>query len=330
MLIAQTIAQLRVDASQDAVIVSALTNAINGSRKPDWLDDISVTEISLGEEFPIFSNCRVIPVPANAGVGADGRPGSRASGDGTRLQARMDVDLSDALTLGIETKLVLNYPRPRVAVMPVALAVSVVRFSGTLSISFIPSPATSPPPTSSAQASTTHAYTKTPQQTHPQTDAADDKPATPPTTLTFSFSPSYRLELSTHTLLGSRARLQDVPKIGQLVEAQLHKWFDERCVSPRFQQVVLPSLWPRARNTRGGDVGTEGEEKGEAGKGGLGRDMSDIDGKDEVAVDEDANGAAVEALAMPRMRKKGSNARKKVSVEHPSSGFQIPGGLPDG
>ena len=32
----------------------------------------------------------------------------------------------------------------------------------------------------------------------------------------------------------------------------MHAWFDERAVEPRFQQIVLPSLWPRKHNTRGG------------------------------------------------------------------------------
>lgn len=192
-----------------------------------------MTEVNLGNEFPIFSNCRVIPVESG-----DGRGGSR-------LQACMDVDLSDALTLGIETKLILNYPKPLVAVMPVALAVSVVRFSGTLSISFIPSPADTPSVPSSSSTDTS------PPQPH-------GSGATPPTTLAFSFLPDYRLSLSTHSQLGSRARLQNVPKIAQLVEARLHDWFNERCVEPRFQQVVLPSLWPRKRNTRGGDVSADG------------------------------------------------------------------------
>lgn len=206
---------------------------LNGPTKPDFLDAIRVTEINLGEEFPIFSNCRVIPVESHEGGGPN---------DG-RLQARMDVDLSDAITLGIETKLVLNYPKPLVAVMPVALAVSVVRFSGTLSISFIPSPS-APSDDSGFSSSSTS--------------------ATPPTTLTFSFMPDYRLELSTHSLLGSRSRLQDVPKIAQLVESRLHAWFDERCVEPRFQQVALPSLWPRRKNTRGGEKeDDENKEKGE-------------------------------------------------------------------
>ena len=78
--------------------------------------------------------------------------------------------------------------------------------------------------------------------------------------LTFTFLDDYRLDLSVRSLLGSRSRLQDVPKIAQLVESRLHAWFDERCVEPRFQQIQLPSLWPRKKNTRGGE---EDEDEGE-------------------------------------------------------------------
>jgi maintenance of morphology protein 1 len=74
-----------------------------------------------------------------------------------------------------------------------------------------------------------------------------------PTTLAFSFDSDYRLDLSVRSLVGSRSRLQDVPKIAQIVEARIHQWFDERCVEPRVQQIILPSLWPRKRNTRGGE-----------------------------------------------------------------------------
>lgn len=129
VLIAQTIAQLRADARHDNAILTSLTSVLNGPGKPDWVGPIRVTEISLGDEFPIFSNCRVIPVE-EGGLGS----GSIFSDTdvGGRLQARMDVDLSDVITLGVETTLVLNYPKPLVAVLPVALAVSVVRFSGTV------------------------------------------------------------------------------------------------------------------------------------------------------------------------------------------------------
>lgn len=126
---AQTLAQLRNEALHDDVMLKSLSAALNGSAKPDFLGSIAVTEMSLGDEFPIFSNCRIIPVD-EAGNEV------KSVGEGTRLLARLDVDLSDAITLGIETKLVLNYPLPTVAVLPVALAVSVVRFSGT--VSFLP------------------------------------------------------------------------------------------------------------------------------------------------------------------------------------------------
>lgn len=233
VLVAQTIAQFRSDAQHDDAILTSLTKAMNGPVRPDFLDEIKITELTLGDDFPIFSNCRIIPVDED---GLSFAPGSRAFEEyarsatregGARLQARMDVDLSDMITLAVETKMLLNYPKKLTAVLPVALAVSVVRFSGTLSISFIPS---------------------NPSQSTP-------------TKMTFTFLDDYRLDFSIRSLLGSRSRLQDVPKIAQLVESRLHRWFDERCVEPRFQEIALPSMWPRKKNTRGGDETIEHVER---------------------------------------------------------------------
>lgn len=256
VLIAQTIAQLRADARQDDAVLTSLTELLNGPSKPDWVGEMRVTEIALGDEFPIFSNCRVMPAEESK-VGSSGGSSSGAAGMGvgeeSRLQARMDVDLSDVITLGVETTLVLNYPKPLVAVLPVALAVSVVRFSGTLSVSFIPS---SPAPAPAAPPKPERASNSSSSNDRPQTP----NPTRRPTTLAFTFLDDYRLDLSVRSLVGSRSRLQDVPKIAQLVEARLHAWFDERVVEPRFQQIVLPSLWPRKRNTRGGEEDDEDAE----------------------------------------------------------------------
>ena len=263
VLIAQTIAQFRDDAHDDNAILTSLTAALNGPQKPEFLAEIKVTEVSLGEEFPILSNCRVHPVEdTNEPNGPEG----------PRLQARMDVDLSDFITLGIDTKIILNYPRPLTAVLPVALAVSIVRFSGTLSISFLPS-ATHPSPMN------------TPSQPQP--------PSTTPTSLAFSFLPDYRLDLSVRSLVGSRSRLQDIPKIAQLVESRLHQWIDERCVEPRVQQVVLPSFWPRKKNMRGPGSSDGGEADGSAREPSIGAASSKVlrevreaakDGLDEAVV----------------------------------------------
>ena len=221
-------------------ILSTLVAALNDpNKRPSFVDHINVTEISLGEEFPIFSNCRVIEVEDESGVAQTG----------SRLYALMDVDLSDDnLTLAIETSLVLNYPKPFSAVLPVALTVSVVRFSGTLSISFVPA---------------------TPAEDEDNTEAVDTEQfsstaSSPKTNLAFSFLPDYRLDLSIRSLVGSRSRLQDVPKIAQLIEARLQAWFEERVVEPRVQVVGLPGLWPRMGKTRvreGEDGKSETEER---------------------------------------------------------------------
>jgi maintenance of mitochondrial morphology protein 1 len=140
----------------------------------------------------------------------------------------MDVDLTDVITLGIETKLHLNYPRPSIATLPLSLSISLINFSASLSISFIPRP---PLPTSSPTA----------------------------TALTFTFSPDFSFDLATRSLVGARSRLQDIPKIAQLVEGRVRTWFEERCVLPRYQRVVLPNFWPsRAKE------GSQGQEEGES------------------------------------------------------------------
>lgn len=249
VLIAQTIAQYRQTAyilkdSPTSSILSSLTAAMNNpEKKPSFIDKITVTDISLGEEFPIFSNCRIIAV-------------DDPNSDGGRLQALLDVDLSDDnLSIAVETSMVLNYPKPRSAILPVALSVSVVRFSGTLCISLIPAqtdplhtPATSPtPPAAEAQANSPNQAPGSPGA-EPSQDQQAPK-SSPKSNVAFSFLPDYRLDLSVRSLIGSRSRLQDVPKVAQLVEARVHAWFEERVVEPRVQVVGLPDLWPRMGRT---------------------------------------------------------------------------------
>lgn len=294
VLVAQTIAQFRSDAQHDDAILGSLTKALNSPSRPDFLDEIRVTELNLGEEFPIFSNCRIIPVDEDGLAFPPGRPFdvNMATREGCRLQARMDVDLSDAITLALETKLLLNYPKKLSAVLPVALSVSVVRFSGTLSISFIPS---------------------NPSQSTP-------------TMMTFSFLDDYRLDFSIRSLLGSRSRLQDVPKIAQLVESRLHKWFDERAVEPRFQEIALPSMWPRKRNTRGGDeVIAEAERSLSKAKGAeISREMRN-QARSQVEAEEDARAE----WGPDSSRRESLRYRRRPRAEDVFAGFSsMPGSMP--
>lgn len=254
VLIAQTVAQYRQTAyllkdSPTSSILHSLTAALNNpEKKPSFIDKIAVTDISLGEEYPIFSNCRIIAV-------------DDPISDGGRLQALLDVDMSDDnLSIAIETSLVLNYPKPCSAILPVALSVSVVRFSGTLCISLVPAstpPLHTPPP----MPSPTEGAQQDPAGTGSTDRQEDESPrSSPKSNIAFSFLPDYRLDLSVRSLIGSRSRLQDVPKVAQLVEARVHAWFEERVVEPRVQVVGLPDLWPRMGRTgvRTGDESDTG------------------------------------------------------------------------
>lgn len=209
VLVAQTISQLRAEALLSDNIYHLLNAFLEKLETPDYLDKIRLVEIDIGDDFPIFSNCRI----------------KHSVDDFGRLEARIDVDLSDTLTLGIETRLLLNHPRPLTAALPVLISVSIVRFSGCLTVSLV--------------------------NTNETGFVGGSKDSdSGGTALMFSFSPDYRLEFSVKSLIGSRAKLQDVPKILELIESKLRSWFKDRCVEPRFQVIRLPSMWPRRKNTR--------------------------------------------------------------------------------
>lgn len=209
VLVAQTISQFRSEALVADNIYHSLNEYLEKLALPDYLGEVKLTEIDVGDDFPIFSNCRIMH-----------------NADSGRLEAKIDVDLSDTLTLGIETKLVLNHPRPATAVLPVLLTVSMVRFLSCLTLSLV---------------NTKDAIF----------GAKSEEPgAARGTALMFLFSPDFRLEFLIKSLIGSRAKLQDVPKLSDLIDNKLRSWFTDRCIEPRFQIVKLPSMWPKKENTR--------------------------------------------------------------------------------
>lgn len=59
VLLAQAILQYREDAKINDRLILAVDDILNGGVKPNFLGPIHVTELNLGEEFPIFSNARI-------------------------------------------------------------------------------------------------------------------------------------------------------------------------------------------------------------------------------------------------------------------------------
>ncbi|ODV62655.1 ERMES complex subunit MMM1 ASCRUDRAFT_137002 [Ascoidea rubescens DSM 1968] len=222
VLVAQIISQFRDEALLSNNLINSfdeiLSDKSSSNALPDWLDKIKITEIDIGDDYPIFSNCRILEKPNK------------------NLEAKIDVDLSDTLTLGIETKLLVNKPKFMSAVLPIALSVSIVRFSGCLSVSLI--------------STSDDEFLKLYNQRKSEKDKKDKTEFTGGAALMFFFSQDYRLEFQIKSLIGSRSKLENVPKIGYLIEEKLRGWFIERCVEPRFQLIPLPSLWPSKQNVR--------------------------------------------------------------------------------
>ncbi|CDH12696.1 probable Maintenance of mitochondrial morphology protein 1 [Zygosaccharomyces bailii ISA1307] len=216
VLIGQTIQQLREEAWQKDNIVYSLNAFIERKAQelPSYLDSIKITELDIGHDFPIFSNCRIQYSP---------------NSNRKKLEAKIDIDLNDRLAVGIETRLLLNYPKPATASLPVNVTVSIIRFQACLTVSL----------------------TKA-EEFVPTSPESMDENSDTGYFLMFSFAPEYRMEFETQSLIGARSKLENIPKIGSLVEHQIKKWFVERCVEPRFQFIKLPSVWPRSKNTREG------------------------------------------------------------------------------
>lgn len=183
-----------------------------------FLDPIRVTEADFGDAYPIFTNARVRP--------AD---------DTGRTRIEIDVDYSDQITLAIDTKLLVNFPKPRFAVLPVSLSLTVVRFSGTLAIEL---------------------FSSDPTATVLPTSASPPIMARSRHQLHFSLHPDFALEASATSLLGSRAKLQDIPKIEQLLISRLRGWILDRFVWPRYWSLTLPNLVPSPNASSQADDGS--------------------------------------------------------------------------
>ncbi|KAL0073530.1 hypothetical protein F4703DRAFT_1799638 [Phycomyces blakesleeanus] len=205
VLIAQAIMQYRDDAKINHRLILAVDEVLNGGVRPSFLGPIHVTELNLGEEFPIFSSARIRP-----------------SDDIGSMRAEIDFEYNDQITLGIETQLILNWPRQAFAALPVSLVLSVVKFSGTLTIELI-----NPPETTTKPERPLERY------------------------IAISSYSDFVLDLNVRSLIGSRTKLEDIPKLTDLITSKLRSLYIDRLVYPTFVKVKVPNVWEeRDRRTR--------------------------------------------------------------------------------
>ncbi|KAK4514354.1 uncharacterized protein ATC70_001947 [Mucor velutinosus] len=203
VLLAQAILQYREDAKINGRLILAVDDILNGGVKPNFLGPIHVTELNLGEEFPIFSNARI-----------------RRSDDVGSMRAEIDFEYNDQVTLGIETQLILNWPKQAFAALPISLVLSVVRFSGTLTIELISPPATTTQP-------------EIPLERY----------------IAISSHSDFVLDLKVQSLIGSRTKLEDIPKLRDLIQTKLRNVYIDKLVYPTFVKIKVPNMWKDKMDT---------------------------------------------------------------------------------
>ncbi|KAJ7462699.1 maintenance of mitochondrial morphology protein 1 [Mycena galericulata] len=101
-------------------------------------------------------------------------------------EVEVDVSYTDTISIALSTSYLFNYPMPSFARLPVSLTISLSLFKSSIMI-------TPPSPTSFA----------------PE--------------ITMTIQPDFILDLTTTSLMGSRAKLANVPKLHELIQHQVRR-----------------------------------------------------------------------------------------------------------
>ncbi|KAI0344627.1 maintenance of mitochondrial morphology protein 1 [Trametopsis cervina] len=183
--------KLRADlpgAEGDEVARRRVEKFANKMRPAAFLDPIKVHSVDLGVSAPRLSRAR--PRPLNTPL--------------VDPQIEVDMDYTDTISISFSTSVLLNYPFPSFARLPISLTISLSLFSSTILLT--PPQPHSPHPTLTVMLPS------------PQSD--------------------FTLDLKTTSLMGSRAKLADVPKLHELITNQIRRVIAEKGI----WRIVLPGL----------------------------------------------------------------------------------------
>ncbi|KAI0700900.1 maintenance of mitochondrial morphology protein 1 [Cytidiella melzeri] len=175
-------------AEGDEVARRRVEKFANKMRPASFVEPIKVHSVDLGVSAPRLSRAR--PRPLNTPL--------------VDPQIEVDMHYTDTISISFSTSVLLNYPFPSFARLPISLTISLSLFSSTILLT--PPQAHSPHPTVTLMLPS------------PQSD--------------------FTLDLKTTSLLGSRAKLADVPKLHELITHQIRRAITEKGV----WKVVLPGL----------------------------------------------------------------------------------------
>jgi maintenance of mitochondrial morphology protein 1 len=115
ILLAQFISTLRNDSTILKGLVDRISVSMNKENTSSFVGPISILEFHLGDEFPEFRNARV-----------------RFSDLDGNIRVLVDFSFDDQITIALETQVLVNWPKPAMASLPISLSFSIVKFSGTV------------------------------------------------------------------------------------------------------------------------------------------------------------------------------------------------------
>ncbi|KAJ2722966.1 ERMES complex subunit mmm1 [Coemansia sp. Benny D115] len=184
VFLAQIIAKFRADAERHDRLVRVISEALNGELRPSVIDNLRITQFSLGSDFLRITAARIVPSTGSLG-----------------MRAELDLALQDEITLGFNTRVMVNWPRPSVAALPVSMVVSLVKFVGTVAIQF---------------------------------DCASPEPS-----VTVTILPDYVLEFDIQTLIGSKAKVQNLPMLTSVISRKLQAAFAKELVMPNEKCIKI-------------------------------------------------------------------------------------------
>lgn len=113
ILLAQITQIIRSDASLIERMLEKIDLKLNEyAKKTGILSDVQVTDLSLGEEFLILTNARIH--------------------QDDNLQVLIDFEYDDQLKFAIDTNVLVNWPKPLIGSLPISLAFTLLKLSGTV------------------------------------------------------------------------------------------------------------------------------------------------------------------------------------------------------
>ncbi|PVU85178.1 hypothetical protein BB559_007166 [Furculomyces boomerangus] len=192
VFISQFYTKIRMDLEKHGWLSSVISDTLNGEYKPSVVDSIRITQLSLGSDFP-----RIIAAKMSPSNGSFG------------MMAELKLEFIDGLSLGFDTRIVLNWSKETLAALPVSMVLSVTKFLGTITLEID--------------------HTNGPE-------------------LIVSIRPDYELDINVQTLIGSQAKLQNLPMLTSLIIRKLRTAFHNELVHPNVKKISLKSAFGSKNN----------------------------------------------------------------------------------